>query len=154
MFIFLIMVSIFLQQNQVSCKHDGKEFVARYKKDTGVWDICMKQPVCSGFIGMLKYEERSQGGPSYVMGFDGVKGPLQFNAKVNPASGQMKKSYLYNASDLAKGVKLAMDCKVFICFYLPFFYSIQALATHNGRARRRLGACRRSPERMGCVVVV
>jgi len=97
--------------DKVNCRFENKEFVARYKKDTGVWDLSFKQPLMSGIKALVKYEERGAA-PCYVFGVDAVKGPLQWNAKVNPASGQVKKSWLYNCNDIAKGVTFAGDCKL------------------------------------------
>jgi hypothetical protein len=96
--------------DKVQCKHDGKEFIARYKKDTGVWDISMKAPMCPGFSGLVKYEERGAA-PCYVLGLDMRKGDLTANMKVNPASGQFKKSWMYDCAAMAAGVKLAGDVK-------------------------------------------
>lgn len=97
--------------DKVSCKYEGKEFQARYKKDTGKWDLSVKAPVCPGLIGLLKYEERGTGVPSYVFGLDMVNSSLALSAKVNPATGMVKQSYMYDFGSIAKGVKLAGDCK-------------------------------------------
>lgn len=96
--------------DKVSCKHEGKEFVARYKKDTGVWDLSMKAPICPGFSGLVKYEERGAA-PCYVFGVDMKKGDLMANCKMNPATGAFKKSWMYDAGSMVAGVKLAGDCK-------------------------------------------
>lgn len=97
--------------DKVTCKHEEQEFSARYKKETGKWDLSIKQKVAPGYVALIKYEERGSGMPHYVAGFDFVKGAFSANAKLKPATGVLKGSCMYNLNDIVKGMKLAADLK-------------------------------------------
>lgn len=99
--------------DKVSCKHDDREFRARYKKETGKFDISTKVNCCPGVYGLIKYEERGlAAGPAYVFGLDVLRGALAVNVKQNMHTGALKGSFLFNADDTLKGLKLAGDWKV------------------------------------------
>lgn len=97
--------------DKVSCKADDQEFQARYKKETGKWDISVKNKCCPGVVALVKYEERGSGMPHYVAGVDFVKNALAVNAKFKPATGVMKASCSYDAAQVLKGMKLGADLK-------------------------------------------
>lgn len=99
--------------DKIACKHEDKEFQARYKKETGKFDVSCKVNCCPGVFGLVKYEERgSSSGPAYVIGFDLLKGALAWNSKFNLQTGSLKASALFNAEDTVKGLKLAADYRL------------------------------------------
>lgn len=104
-------------------EYKGKDlnFVARYKKDAKLFDVTLKQEIATSykpkFTYLLKYEERKQDAPSYVVGGDVLvcKG-FQGNVKVNPVTTKLKSSWLYTGgcSWLPDGLTLACDKKLFL----------------------------------------
>jgi len=104
-------------------EYKGKDmnFVARYKRDAKLFDVTLKQEIATSmkpkFTYLLKYEERKQDAPSYVIGGDVVicKG-FQGNIKVNPVTTKLKTSWLYNGGCawIPEGLTLAADKKLFL----------------------------------------
>lgn len=123
--------------DKVSCKHDDKEFQARYKKKTEQFDLSCKVNCCPGVYTLMKYEERAlSAGPAYVVGLDILKGAVALNGKFNMHTGAVKASALWNTQDsLVKGLKIAGDYKlanvyaisnVFNSYNLGFSYATGA----------------------------
>lgn len=98
--------------DKVACKHGDKDFVARYKKDSKKFDVSLRQNLGRGLTGLLKYEERGEAQPGYVVGLDWKCGAFMVgNTKFNAQTGTVKYSTLFDATDYLKGLTLAFEGK-------------------------------------------
>jgi len=98
--------------DKVVAKSNGDEAQARYKKETGKWDVSLKKKCLDGQW-LFKYEERGTGSPVYLVGgnLNPGKGFATFDAKVNLVSGVVKKSCFLDMKDFLPGLKIAGDAK-------------------------------------------
>lgn len=96
--------------DKITAKDGDKEFIARYKKNTNLWDVSYKFNVYDGTNALVKYEERGQGGPNYVVGADTVVGMVAMNSKFQLATGVLKYSFLANLNDVVPNLNVAGDC--------------------------------------------
>lgn len=104
------------KSEKVEYKKDGMNFTARYKKDAKLFDVSLLQKCswCTNFNYLVKYEERKEASPHFVVGGDWKNGAFQGNAKINPVTLKFKSSYLYAAPCMfneKNQFSVAADCK-------------------------------------------
>lgn len=107
--------------DSVSFKDGSTEFQARYKKDTKKFDVSLKDEISKGYTGLVKYENRGDNLPHYVVGLDFNQSGVLGNLKFNPVTGLFKCSALYDANSVLEGAKIATDLKTSLDFKSPSF---------------------------------
>jgi len=105
------------KSEKVEYKKDGMNFTARYKRDAKLFDVSLLNKCCwvKNFNYLVKYEERKQASPHFVVGGDWKNGALQANIKINPVTLKMKSSYFYSFPCLINDknqISIAADKKV------------------------------------------
>jgi len=110
------------KSEKVEYKGQDLFFVARYKRDAKLFDVTLKQAIETSlkpkFSYLLKYEERKQDAPSYVVGGDVefCKG-LNLNFKLNPVTTKGKISWLCSkgaCKGMPEGLSIACDKKFYL----------------------------------------
>eukprot|EP00397_Hematodinium_sp_SG-2012_P043943 GEMP01048960.1.p1 GENE.GEMP01048960.1~~GEMP01048960.1.p1 ORF type:complete len:323 (+),score=74.09 GEMP01048960.1:38-1006(+) len=98
----------------------GLGFIARYKKDARLFDVALKGhcECVDGLSYLVKYEERKEASPHYVIGAEYTCGDtgLQGTVKLNPHTTKTKIAFLcpVGVCGIAQGVRLAGDAKFFL----------------------------------------
>lgn len=98
---------------------DGVNVCARYKKDAKLFDVSVTGKCCgTGFSYLLKYEERGDAAPHYIVGgeYKDKKHDLHTTYKFNPLTTRAKISVLQEGGHfgLPSGLRIAADTKLFL----------------------------------------